>query len=219
VAIRVLLADDHAIVREGLERILKASDIDVVGQADDVNSAWTVYKKLKPDVLVMDISMPGSTGIDGVKYIRARDPDVKIVIFSIHENTQLIERILDAGAYAYVAKSSDLMDIVKAINMAYQKKSYISSELAQSMVYSRLESTENVLSVLSEREFHIFCLVADGKSISEVAAKIFLAEKTVANYLGLIKQKLKLKNSADIVRLAIQHNLIQIDGVTVLSKK
>ncbi len=217
--IRVLLADDHAIVREGLERILKANNIEVVGQADNVSSAWATYNELKPDVLVMDILMPGSTGIDGVRFIRKRAPDAKIVIFSIHENTQLIERILSAGAYAYVAKSSDLMDIVKAIEMANKRKAYISSELAQSMVYSRLESTENVLSTLSEREFHIFCLVAEGNSIPEIAGKIFLAEKTVANYLGLIKQKLKLKNLADIVRLAIQNNLIQIDGVTVVSKK
>jgi len=212
--IRVLIADDHAVVREGLERMMKANAIEVVAQANDVNSACTMYANHKPDVLVMDISMPGSTGIDGVQAIRKRNPNAKIVIFSIYENTQLVERVLDAGAMAYVAKSSALMEIVSAINMVYKNKTYISSELAQSMVYSRLEPTKNPLSTLSEREFNIFCLIAEGKDISEVAKKIFLAEKTVANYIGLIKQKLKLKNSADIVRLAIQNDLIQIDRVT-----
>jgi len=210
-AIRVVLADDHAVVREGLERILKASDIQVVGHAGNVDSAWMIYNKQKPDILVMDISMPGSTGVDGVKYITQRAPEAKIVIFSIHETTQLIERILDAGAKAYVAKSSALLEIVEAIKAVYNNKTYISSELAQSMVYSRLDPTQNLLSTLSEREFNIFCLVADGKSIPEIATKIFLAEKTVANYIGMIKQKLKVRNSAEMVRLAVQNNLIHID--------
>jgi len=213
-AIKVLLADDHAIVREGLERIMKVSGIEVVGHADDVDTTWLAYNEHKPDVLVMDISMPGSTGADGVKFIRKRDPNAKIVIFSIYENVLLVERILDAGAMAYVAKSSALMEIVTAIQMVYKNKTYISLDLAQAMVYSRLEPVQTPLSTLSEREFNIFCLLADGKDISEIATKIFLAEKTVANYIGLIKQKLKLKSTADIVRLAIQNDLIQFDTPT-----
>jgi len=212
-AIRVLLADDHAVVREGLERILKANNIQVVGHANNVDSAWLVYNEQKTDVLVMDISMPGSTGVDGVKYIMQRAPNAKIVIFSIHETIQLVERILAAGAMAYVAKSSDLLEIVIAINSVHSNKTYISTELAQSMVYSRLDSTQNLISTLSEREFNIFCLIADGDSIPEIAAKIFLAEKTVANYIGMIKQKLKIRSSADIVRLAVKNNIIQINSI------
>ncbi len=212
--IRVVLADDHAIVREGLERVLKVNDIEVVGFANDVSSAWKIYSKQKPDVLVMDLSMPGSTGIDGVQFIMKRAPNAKIVIFSIHENIQLVERVLQAGASAYVAKSNNLTDITTAIKMAVKNKSYISSALAQTMVYSRLESEKNPISVLSEREFTIFCLMANGKSNLEIATEVFLAEKTVANYIAQIKQKLKLKNTADLVRLAIQNNLVQIDGVS-----
>ncbi len=212
--IRVVLADDHAIVREGLERVLKVNDIEVVGFASDVSSAWKIYSKQKPDVLVLDLSMPGSTGIDGVQFILKRAPNAKIVIFSIHENIQLVERVLKAGASAYVAKSNNLTDIVTAIKRAAKNKSYISSALAQTMVYSRLESEKNPISVLSEREFTIFCLMANGKSNLEISTEVFLAEKTVANYIAQIKQKLKLKNTADLVRLAIQNNLVQIDGVS-----
>lgn len=209
------MADDHAIVLEGLQHILEANTIEVVGCAIDANSAWSIYKKQKPDVLVTDISMPGTAGIDSVSYIRQHEPNAKIVVFSIHQNIQLVDRILNAGASAYVTKSSQLSELVTAIQAVHTGKSYIATELAQSLIYTRMGHTQNPVSTLSEREFNIFCSVAEGNSIPDIACNMFLAEKTIANYIGQIKQKLELKNSADFVRLAIQNNLIQIDGVTI----
>jgi len=215
--IRVLIADDHAVVREGIQGILKSNSMEVVGQANDVKTALSLYKELKPDVLVLDISMPGSTGTESVSYIIKHDKNAKIVIFSIHENTQFVDRILAAGALAYVTKGSELSELVSAVKTVYSGKKYIASELAQAMVFSRLNSHLSLVSILSEREFNIFCLVAEGKGIPEIAKKMFLAEKTIANYIGQIKQKLQLKNTAEIVRLAIQNNLIQIDGITAIN--
>jgi len=216
-AIRALIADDHAVVREGIQGILEANSIEVVGQASDKNSALALYKSLKPDVLVLDISMPGSSGTEAVSCIIKHDANAKIVIFSIHENTQFVDRILAAGAMAYVTKGSELSELVSAIKTVCSGKTYIASELAQSLVFSRLNEEKSPISILSEREFNIFCLVAEGKGIPEIAKKMFLAEKTVANYIGQIKQKLQIKNSAELVHLAIQNNLIQLDGVTVVN--
>ena len=213
-AIRVLIADDHAVVREGIQRILEINGIEVVGHACDVKSAGSLYNELKPNVLILDISMPGSVGIEGVSHIKKCDENAKIVVFSIHENAQFVDRALNAGALAYVTKASELSELVTAVKTVNSGKPYIASEIAQSLVFSRINVTHNPIATLSEREFNIFCLVANGGSIPEISQKVFLAEKTIANYIGQIKQKLGLKNSADIVRLAIQSNLIQLDGVT-----
>lgn len=213
--VRVLLADDHAVVREGVERILKTEGMDVVGQAADTKSARKLYNKLKPDILVMDMSMPGAAGVDGVAHIMQDDPEAKVVMFSIHENPELVERVLELGASGYVTKSCPLAELVVAIKVIYKGGIYVSSELAQSLVYKRMGNKKNILATLSEREFNIFCLVAEGKCVDEIAASLFLAEKTIANYISQIKQKLELKNNVEIVRLAIQNQIIHLDGVIV----
>jgi len=213
--VRILLADDHAVVREGVERILKMEGMVVVGQAVDTRSARKLYNELKPDILVMDMSMPGAAGVDGVAHIMQDDPDAKVIIFSIHENPELVERVLELGASGYVTKSCPLAELVVAIKVIYKGGIYVSSELAQALVYKRMGNKKNILATLSEREFNIFCLVAEGKCVDEIADLLFLAEKTVANYISQIKQKLALKNNVEIVRLAIQNQVIHLDGVMV----
>jgi len=213
--VRILLADDHAVVREGVERILKMEGMVVVDQAVDTRSARKLYNELKPDILVMDMSMPGAAGVDGVAHIMQDDPEAKVIIFSIHENPELVERVLELGASGYVTKSCPLAELVVAIKVIYKGGIYVSSELAQALVYKRMGNKKNILATLSEREFNIFCLVAEGKCVDEIADLLFLAEKTVANYISQIKQKLVLKNNVEIVRLAIQNQVIHLDGVMV----
>lgn len=213
--IRVLLADDHDVVREGVGRILKMEGMEVVAQAEDALSARKLYREFKPDILVMDMSMPGAAGVDSIAHIMQDDPKVKMVIFSIHENPELVERVLELGAAGYVTKSCPLDELVVAIKSVNKGNVYVSSKLAQSLVYKRMGSKKNILATLSEREFNIFCLVAEGKCVNEIATSLFLAEKTVANYISQIKQKLELKNNVEIVRLAIQNQIIHLDGVMV----
>jgi len=211
--IRVILVDDHAVVLEGIQRLLEVNDISVAGTANNAKLAWEVYQEQKPDLLIMDISMPGTTGVDAVTYIKNRDEDAKIVVFSIHENPQFVERVIAAGALAYVTKGSELHELINAVKAVYNGKSYIASDLIQEMVFSRINLEESLVKQLSHREFDIVCLIAEGNSTSDIAQKMFLAEKTVSNYIGKIKQKLHLKNTTDIVRLAIQYGLVQLDGI------
>jgi len=211
VTISVLLADDHDVVREGEQRILEAAGMKVIGHAVDVNSAWELYHSLSPDVLVMDMSMPGSAGVDGVVHIIQRDPNAKIVIFSIHENPLLVERVLAAGALGYVTKGSDLSELVVAVNTVYQGQSYVSSDLAQTLIHTRISGNKDPISILSAREFNVFCLVAEGFNTPDIAKTLFLAEKTVANYVSQIKQKLEITNTVEIVHLAIKNKIIQIE--------
>lgn len=213
--ISVLLADDHDVVREGSQRILEAAGMKVIGHALDVSSAWALYQELKPNVLVMDMSMPGSAGVDGVVHIMQRDPKAKIVIFSIHENPLLVERVLAAGALGYVTKGSELSELITAVKSVYKGQSYVSSDLAQSLIHTRIAGPKNPVSILSEREFNIFCLVAEGLTTSDIAKSLFLAEKTVANYVSQIKQKLEVKNTVEIVHLAIKNQLINLDNAEI----
>lgn len=212
--IRVLLADDHDVVREGVRRVLERDeDIKVVGEGFDVHSAWKQYSKLQPDVLVMDMSMPGSAGIDGITHILQRDPEAKIVTFTIHENSELVERVLEAGALGFVSKSCASVELLKAVKLASQCKPYVSSDIAQTLVFKQKMGQGSGISSLSAREFNIFCLLAEGRSVTEISETLFLAEKTIANYVSQLKNKLNVKNTVEIVHLALQYKLISIDGI------
>lgn len=212
--VRVLLADDHDVVREGIRRVLERDDdISVVGEAYDVPSAWKQYSILKPDVLVMDMSMPGSAGVDGISHVLQRDQDAKIVTFTIHENPQLVERVIEAGALGFVSKSCASSELLKAVKLVNKRKPYVSSDIAQTMVFKQKVGKDSGISGLSAREFNIFCLLAEGRNVSEISERLFLAEKTIANYVSQLKNKLEVKNTAEIVHLALQHRLITVDGI------
>mgnify|MGYP000503445909 CR=1 FL=1 len=213
--IRVLLADDHDVVREGVRRVLeREADIDIVGEAVDVFSAWQLYSEHSPDVLVMDLSMPGSSGVAGLGHILQRDSSAKIVIFTIHENPLLVDRVIAAGALGFVSKSCPSSELVQAVRLAYENKPYVSSDLAQTLIFKQNLDKSGGLPALTEREFNIFCLLVEGKTITEISEQLFLAEKTIANYISLVKQKLGVKNTIEMVHLALQNKLIDIDGLS-----
>ncbi len=207
--IKVLLVDDHAVVRAGYRVLLKNSDdIEVVSEADSGERACRAFVESRPDVVVMDLSMPGMGGLEAIRRIVARDDKAKILVFSMHEDTVFVEQALQAGAQGYITKNSAPEILVEAIRELASGKSHIDSDLVQRLAIQKSRGRNSPLSNLSTREFEIFCLLAEGLNTSEIAKRLSLSYKTVANYSTQIKSKLNVSTVAEIARLAIRHNII-----------
>jgi two-component system, NarL family, invasion response regulator UvrY len=209
-AIKVMLVDDHAVVRAGYQMLLKNTpEITVIAEAGSGEEAYQLYSTHNPDVVVMDLSLPGIGGIEATKRIYARDNKAKILVFSMHEEVIFVEQALQAGASGYITKSTDPQLLVEAIMMLSRGEKYIDAELAQRLAYEKSRGHDSLLSDLSTREFEIFCMLAEGSNTSEIAKCLSLSYKTVANYSTQIKNKLDVTTVADIARLAIRYNIIQ----------
>ena len=207
--IRILLVDDHAVVRAGYRMLLKNSeDIEVIAEADSGERACKAFADLKPDVVVMDLSMPGIGGLEAIRRIIARDANAKILVFSMHEDTVFVEQALQAGAQGYLTKSSAPEILVEAIKELAAGKSHIDSEIVQRLAIQKSRGKDSPFSGLSTREFEIFCLLAEGLNTSEIAKRLSLSYKTVANYSTQIKSKLNVSTIAELARLAIRHNIV-----------
>lgn len=205
----ILLVDDHELVRAGFRRLLEDGDnLMVVAEANSGEQAVQDYIKYKPDVVVMDISMPGIGGIGAVERIIARDPDAKILILSVHEDSVFTSRALQAGAKGFIPKRSAPEEMIKAVMMVAQGKMSIDPAIAQQIAMQKLTGSDNVLDVLSQREFEVFRLLAEGKTVNEIAELLSLSPKTVGTHHTSIKQKLDVSNSAELARLAIRSGLL-----------
>lgn len=208
--IRVMLVDDHAVVRAGYQMLLKNSpEIEVIAEASTGEEACRIYTEQNPDVVVMDLSLPGIGGIEAIKRIYSRDNKSRILVFSMHEEVIFVEQALQAGARGYITKSTDPQLLVEAIKRLAIGEKYIDTELAQRLAYEKSRGQDSPLSDLSTREFEIFCMLAKGLNTSEIAKRLSLSYKTVANYSTQIKNKLDATTVADIARLAIRYNIIQ----------
>ncbi len=207
--IRVLLVDDHAVVRAGYQMLLKnTDDIEVVAEAETGEQACKAYIDTQPDVVVMDLSMPGIGGLEAIRRIVARDTDAKILVFSMHEDTVFVEQALQAGARGYITKSSAPEILVEAIRALASGQSHLDSELAQRLAFQKARGKNSPFSDLSTREFEIFCLLAEGLNTSEIAKRLSLSYKTVANYSTQIKNKLNASTVAELARMAIRHKIL-----------
>tara|TARA_B100001996_G_scaffold376231_1_gene357215 strand:+ start:277 stop:921 length:645 start_codon:yes stop_codon:yes gene_type:complete len=210
--IKVILVDDHAVVRAGYKILLKSIDnINIIAETGTGEEAVNLAAELSPDVVVMDISLPGMNGIEAIRRIVFQNHNIKVLVFSMHEEVVFIERALQAGAIGYMTKSSDPQLLSKAIQSVSLGKKYIDEDLKKKMTYEHNRSREDdsVLSDLSAREFQIFCLLAEGKNTSEISKELDISYKTVANYSSQIKNKLGVSTVADIARIAIRHNIIK----------
>jgi two-component system invasion response regulator UvrY len=206
----LLLVDDHELVRAGFRRLLEDGDnVTVVAEANSGEQAVQDYIKYKPDVVVMDISMPGIGGIGAVERIIARDPDAKILILSVHEDSVFTSRALQAGAKGFIPKRSAPEEMIKAVMQVAQGKMSIAPEIAQQIAMQKLTGSENILDGLSQREFEVFRLLAEGKTVNEIADVLSLSPKTVGTHHTNIKQKLNVSNSAELARLAIRSGLLE----------
>ncbi len=208
--IKVMLVDDHAVVRAGYQMLLKNTpEIEVVAEAASGEDAYRMCADYNPDVIVMDISLPGIGGIEAIKRINSRDNKIKVLVFSMHEEIIFVEQALQAGASGYITKSTDPQLLVEAIKRVSKGEKYIDAELAQRIAYEKSRGHDTPLSDLSTREFEIFCMLAEGLNTSEIAKRLSLSYKTVANYSTQIKNKLEVDTVADIARIAIRYNIIQ----------
>ncbi len=208
--IKVLLVDDHAVVRAGYRTLLEsASDLKVIGEADSGDAACRQYAELAPDVVVMDLSLPGIGGLEAIRRIIIRDPSARILVFTMHEDTVFVEQALQAGARGYMPKSSEPEVLVKAVRQIARGRVHIDGDLAQQLAFQKTRGCSSPFSSLSTREFEIFCLLAEGHNINEIAERLSLSYKTVANYSTQVKSKLKVSTIAELTRLAIRHGLVE----------
>jgi len=207
--VKVVLVDDHTVVRSGLRRLLEShKSIEIVAEADTGESAYQVYGEKLPDVMLMDISMPGMGGLEAAKRILQRYPQAKIVIFSMHEAVSFAAQALKTGVKGYVTKTGVAEDLVQAVLDVSKGRTFLSQEVAQKVALQTLIGESNPLQQLTSREFEVFRLLAEGKRVEEVADMLKISQKTVANYYTLIKQKLSVNSPVEMVRLAMKHGLI-----------
>ena len=207
--ISVMLVDDHMVVRAGVRRLLEsANDFEIVAEAESGEQAYEFFPKLEPEVTLMDLNMPGMGGIETIIRIKNRYPNAKIIVLSMYEHGPFITQAMKAGAKGYLTKSSLGDELIKAIKLVAQGRSFMSSSLAQNFAIDSVTKPHNPFDELSAKEFEIFRLIAQGKEIDEIADALKLSEKTIANYQSLLKKKLNVTNSIEIVKLALQNGLI-----------
>ncbi len=209
--IRVLLVDDHAVVRTGFRLLLQANpQVAVVGEADSGEAACQRYVELSPDVIVMDIAMPGMGGIEALRRIRAHDPQARVLALSAHDDSMHARRALREGALGFLSKRSAPEALLEAIAQVAVRKRYIDPRVAQTLALEDLEGAESSpIRRLSEREFDVFIRLARGASVQRIAEDLKLSASTVGTHLYNIKQKLGVSNQSELTLLAIRHGLIE----------
>jgi len=209
--IRVLLADDHKLVREGLKQILaSAADIEVADEAADGDEALALAKANDYELALLDMSMPGLSGIDLIKRIRLERPGLRILVLSMHGEQQYAARVLKAGAAGYLTKDAASEQLVSAIRKVAGGGLYITAAAAESLVSDAAAASagEAPHALLSDREFEIFRMLAGGQGPTDIAARLHLSVKTVSTHKARILQKMKLDSTAGLVRYALEHGLL-----------
>jgi len=208
--IGVMLVDDHAVVRMGFRLLLEGStDIKVLGEADSGEEAVRRFGELKPDVIVMDISMPGIGGLEAIDRILAKNPEMRILVLSAHEDAMHARRVLKTDAVGYLTKRSAAEELMRAIRVVSQGKTYLEPGIAQQMAVEQVSGERNPVDTLSEKEFKVFLSLASGRSVQDIADVMSLSPRTVGTHLYNIKQKLGASNSAELAIIAIRAGLIE----------
>lgn len=209
--IRVFIADDHAIVREGLKQILaEQRDIVVAGEAENGLDAVKLFRRAKPHVMLLDISLPDRNGIEVLKQIKAEKPELAVLMLSMHREDQYAIRALKAGAAGYLTKQSAPRELVQAIRQVAGGQKYVSAALAQALANSVGSDHEApVHDSLSDREFQTLTMIASGKTVSEIARDLSLSVKTVSEYRARLLAKMNLKTSAELTTYAIRNQLVE----------
>lgn len=209
--IRVVLVDDHAVVRMGFRMLLQAPDsgIEVVGEAADGEALLKGLPQWQPEVVVMDLTMPGLGGLETLRRLRTRDDAPRVLVLSAHEDTAYPRRALNAGAQGFVSKRSAPETLPEAIRAIAQGKRYLDAQTAQALALSQLDGSASPFDALSEREFEVFTRLARGKSVADIAEALSLSPSTVGTHLYNIKQKLGASNQAELTLLALRWGVIE----------
>ncbi|MCG6898741.1 MAG: UvrY/SirA/GacA family response regulator transcription factor [Gammaproteobacteria bacterium] len=209
--INVMLVDDHDLVRKGIRRLLDdSSGIKVIAEAPDGEQAIRQVRKQKPDVILMDISMPGIGGLEATRKITQRSPDMKVIVVTVHDDDPFPARLLEAGAAGYITKGCDIDEIIQAIRSVYSGKQYITPGVAQKLALSFVNNQgKSLLEELTPREVQVMLMVVQGESNREISEKLCLSPKTTSTYRGRLFEKLGVDNDVELTRFAIRHGLIR----------
>ncbi|MEQ9398951.1 MAG: response regulator transcription factor [Longimicrobiales bacterium] len=211
--IRVLLADDHAMFRAGIRALLEASGgFEVVGEAASGDEALELVRELKPDVVVMDLSMPGSNGLDATRRLAGYSGDIRVLVLTVHAEEEYLVPVVEAGAHGYLTKTSADTDLIEAIRVVHRGEVFLPPRAA-TLLLRRYRSEENQdqagLNDLSSREQEVLALTAEGFSSREIGQKLFISHKTVDTYRSRIMEKLQLNHRSELVRFALRVGLLK----------
>ncbi|MBO1021140.1 response regulator transcription factor [Methylobacterium sp. SD274] len=212
--IGILLVDDHPIVREGYRRLLERQPgYSVVAEAETASDAYRAYKAMKPTLVIMDLSLPGPSGLEGVRHIRQWDQRARILVFTMHQGAAYALKAFEAGASGYVTKSSVPEELVRSVAIVARGGQAVSADIAQELAAERLSGKRSPLDELGPREVEVLQLVASGMATEAIAKALNLSPKTIQNYHYGIKAKLGARNDAHLVWLAIAAGLIRPSGL------
>ena len=208
--VTIVLVDDHAVVRAGVRRLLEQETLfEVIGEAESGEKAYQIFGELKPDVMVMDLSMPGMGGLEAIRRILMRYEKAKILVLSMHEDLSFANQALKLGAKGYLTKNTLADDLVKSIETVTQGDVFLSDEIAKKMFMQSISGNQDPVHELSAREFEIFRLLAEGLDIAAIASTLNVSSKTVSNYQTMIKQKLNINTPIELIRYAIKVGVIK----------
>lgn len=214
--IRVVIADDHTIVREGLKQLLLTSgDFDVVGEARDGYEVVQLVRAAEFDVLLLDMSMPGKSGMELIKQVKAEKPKLRVLVLSMHQEHQYAVRAIKAGASGYLTKESASTQLVSAIHKVSTGGAFISAEVAEALALGAMPHAEGPPhGALSDREFQVFRMLASGTSVSDIASQLNLSVKTVSTHKARLMEKLGVQNQTALIHYALKHRLIDDPDTT-----
>lgn len=209
--IKILIADDHPLIREGLKQIISdEKDMEVRGEASNVEEMMQLLEECRYDIVILDITMPGRSGLDALEDLKRKHPDLPVLILSIHPENEYAIRAFRSGAKGYITKQSMPQELVNAIRKMVEGKKYISSSMAEKIIdiLGRGDDREPH-ECLSKREFQVMQKLASGKTIRQIATDLFISENTVRTYKARILEKMRMNNIAELIRYAIENNLVE----------
>lgn len=208
--IKVLIADDHSVVRRGIKQILsEESDIQVLGEATNSEEIFSQLYDHEWDLLILDLTMPGKSGLDSLIELKQRKPDLKVLVLSMHPEEEIAIRALKTGASGYLNKDSVPGELLRAVRKVSEGGKYISTSLAES-IYMSIEKDHNKFphEDLSDREFQVLCLISSGQTLSQIANELSLSVKTISTYRTRILEKMNLKTNVELTHYSIKHKLV-----------
>ena len=215
--IKVLIADDHTILRQGIKALLdNQAEIEVIGEAKDGREALTLIERLLPDVILMDIAMPGLNGLEATRRIKKKFPKIKVLVLTMYTNEEYVFQILNAGANGYLVKETAFQDLISAIRAVYRDEAFMSPSISKKVINrytQRVRETNNTTGdILTTREREILQLIAEGSSSKKIAEALFISPKTVETHRTHIMDKLNIHNRTDLVKYAIRTGIVDIDS-------
>ncbi len=211
--IKVLLTDDHALVRTGIKRLLEDSgQVEIIAEAESGEECIEKARELRPDVILMDVNMPGIGGLEASRRILLHDPEQKIIILTVHAEQNYPKRLLEIGARGYLTKECLPDEMLSAIRKVHEGGSYIEPKIAQKLALSMLPGHDsNLMDRLSQREFQVLLMVAEGLTNAEISRKLCLSPKTISTYRSRLMEKLEANNEFELVRIAVEYGLVDFD--------